>query len=287
MENAPLHSQDETGRLFEERSGWSISKTSLSCWMYKNGIRTPAGRSCVKWDEEKDAYFAEIVPGHTESEIRELFAERFGIVLTEGKIGNRKTKLGIKSGTHGGCFKKGNIPPNKGRTWDEMGIGEESRRKMLATCFKKDNMPHNAYDIPVGTERVTKDGYMEVKVAERRTAKNSNDNWRPKHHLVWEAANCSLVPEHVKIVFADGDKANLDPENLVAVPNDLWSVISLKGIPYWDRESLELAMLRAKVTRARVKVTRRSRPCKRCGSEFAPRYDNQRTCDECLGRKKE
>lgn len=228
---------------------------------------------------------ARIIPGHTEREIRKLFAERYGIELTEGQINNTKVRLGIKSGTHGGRFEKGHIPYNKGRTWDEMGYSEESRKAMLSTCFKPGNMPANAKDKPVGYERVSKEGYIMVKVADRPSKPFRNDNFKQKHRLVWEQANGRPVPPGHHIVFADGDRRNFDPDNLVAVSRSDWAVIANSEIEYSDRETLLAAVDIAQLRRGIYAARCRERNCRKCGDEFKPRFPNQRTCDKCLGRK--
>lgn len=231
------------------------------------------------WTPEKDAWFRAFVPGHSESEISAEHERLFGTPLTEGQIGNRKTKLGVKSGTVGGRFEKGCAGGFS---------SEEHRRRFMEagkrTRFKKGNMPHNAVGKPVGIERVNADGYVEVKVAERKLdPRSAHDNWRPKHHIVYEQAH-GEVPPGCNIVFADKDKRNFDPSNLVAVPRGVWSVISRKGLKYWDAESLRACMLVAQVDMARSRAERSPRACKRCGAEFAPRFKAQRTCDACLGR---
>lgn len=228
---------------------------------------------------------AKIIPGHTESEIRKLFADRYGTELTRGQIGNTKTRLGVKSGTHGGRFAKGCTPHNKGRTWDEMGYSEELRESMLANCFKPGHMPANAKDKPVGYERVTRDGYVEVKIAERPSRPFRNDNFKLKHRLVWEQHNGRPVPPGHHIVFADGDKRNFDPDNLVAVSRSDWAVIANSEIEYSDRETLLAAVDIAQLRRGIYAARCRERNCKRCGEEFKPRFAHQRTCDKCLGRE--
>ena len=234
----------------------------------------------MRWTDERVAWFVGFVPGHSESEISAEHERVFGVPLTKSQIGNAKTKFGVKSGTVGGRFEKGCAGGFK---------SEEHRRAFMeagkATRYRKGNLPHNAYQ-PIGTERIdSKDGYVWVKVAERKTdPKSAHDNWRQKHHLVWEEANGEPVPPHTMIVFADHDKRNFNPSNLVAVPRDLWSVIHRRDLDYWDAESLELCMSIAKVDRARYALETRPRACKKCGIEFAPRFKRQRTCDKCLGR---
>ena len=63
---------------------------------------------------------------------------------------------------------------------------------------------------PIGTERVSKDGYLERKI--------NNDlplqaRWRAVHLLVWEAAN-GPVPPGFAVCFKNRDKADIRLENL-------------------------------------------------------------------------
>lgn len=129
------------------------------------------------------------------------------------------------------------------------------------------------------------DGYVEVKVAERPSRADCNDNFRAKHHLAWEEANGRPVPEGHAVVFADGDRRNFDPANLVAVPRGLLSTINREGIAYADAETLRAAMDVARARSAVYAARRRPRPCRACGGVFEPRYPGQRTCDGCLGRE--
>ncbi|MBQ6453709.1 MAG: HNH endonuclease [Coriobacteriales bacterium] len=192
----------------------------------------------MKWTEEMDAFFRAFVPGHTELEIRTAFAERFGTVLTESQIGCRKTKLGVKSGTCGGRFTKGQKSWNKGRSQAEW-MSPEMIERTKATRFKPGEL-HDRPDgwiKPVGFERVSKDGYIEVKVRDGLQEK-PNKNYRAKHHVIWEELH-GPIPEHTNIVFADGDKTNLSPENLVAVSRSDWAPIRRSGCDYSDAETLE------------------------------------------------
>jgi len=58
------------------------------------------------WTPERVEWFRAYVPGHTESEISAEHERLFGAPLSEGQIGNAKTKLGVRSGTHGARFEK-------------------------------------------------------------------------------------------------------------------------------------------------------------------------------------
>ena len=227
---------------FQARFGVRPGPYGLQSKCSSLGIRKPR----KEWTSAEVEWFVSFVPGHTEAEISAEHERLFGEPLTEGQIGNAKARYGVKSGTHGGRFEKGMVPPNKGKRQSEF-MSPEAIERTKATRFKKGNMPHNALDKPIGYERVnSKDGYVWVKVAERPSRQDCNDNFRPKHHLVWEEAN-GPVPPSTMIVFADHDKRNFDPGNLVAVPRNLWCRISQLRMDYWDRESLELCMARARL----------------------------------------
>ncbi len=266
---------------FERLFGAPMTKGKMHYWASRRGIRRQ--RASLEWTDEMNAFMRGFVPGHTEPEIRGAFAERFGIVLTESQIGNAKTRLGVRSGTHGGRFEKGGEPANKGRPISEW-MSPESIARCAEGRFKKGNVPHSAEGKPVGYERVTKDGYTEVKVADRPSRTDRNDNFKMKHWLVWEEAHGEPVPPHTVIVFSDGDKRNFEPSNLVAVPRRLWSIISRQKIPYADPDTLRAAMRVAEARSAISGAMKRPRECGCCGEVFAPRFAHQRTCDSCLGR---
>lgn len=285
LENAPLHAQGETLRLFAERFGWAPSKASLASWMHDRGVKPP--NSPMRWTSEMDAYFREIVPGRSEAEIAELFEARFGVRLTPGRIGNRKTRLGVRSGTVGARFEPGRTPSNKGRTWDEMGVPPEAQARIRSTCFKAGDEPPNGANVPVGTERLSKEGYFEVKVKRFSDRPGANKCWRMKHHLVWEEANGRPVPPSSMIVFADRDKGNLDPSNLVCVPRAEWATICKLGLAYRDRDSLEAAILTARLVRKTHDLELSERRCTACGGTYKPTSKNQRRCRACIDAGRE
>lgn len=152
---------------------------------------------------------------------------------------------------------------------------------------------------PVGSEYVGKDGYVMYKFAEKTTVPGAKDNWKLKHVWVWEQAN-GPVPEGCNIYFADGNRRNFDPGNLVAVPKRVLGVLNnpARGYEWHDAESLRACIAHASldvaITDKKITVPR---TCKVCGREFsvdpASHISNRvqardmRTCPSCLkdGRK--
>ena len=252
----PSASLDELCAEFEARFGAPMSRQRLMEWASRRKVRRAGGGF---WTDEMHEFMRECIPGRTEAEIAAAFEERFGIALTRSQVKNEKYRLGVRSGTFGGRFEPGNVPANKGRPIEEWMPSDASRAAVAAGRFKKGQMPVSARGIPVGSARVD----------------------------LWEEAHGRPAPPRSMIVFADGDKSNFDPDNLVAVPRPLWAAISRCRIPYGDRETLEAAMDVARAKSAIQAARKRPRRCASCGEEFSPRYARQRRCDACLGREPE
>jgi hypothetical protein len=150
-----------------------------------------------------------IVAEYPHTDTKEL-AAKYGVSITTCYhiAGNRKIKkspeiyaamlertnknLLVSGKVH--RYKKGQPAWNKG----------QYMRMHPATEFKKGQMPHNYK--PVGSERITKDGYKERKVADPK-------KWKGVHIIVWEEHNGPVPPKH-KVVFKTSDRLNCDITNL-------------------------------------------------------------------------
>lgn len=140
---------------------------------------------------------------NTEKDLVDMFNNNFEIKINIHILGNIKTKLGIKSGLVGGRFEKGHKTFNKGKKWiDYMNV--DSQNNCRKTTFKKGNQPHNHR--PVGSERITKDGYIQIKVKEP-------NKWQLKHRFIYEKAN-GKIPKGTKLIFLDGNRFNFELSNL-------------------------------------------------------------------------
>lgn len=297
IESYPATDNRDLVPAFNERFGTNRSRSSIAQRSRKLGLFKAEGHKHPMprpfWSDEKREWFRSFVPGHTEPEISAEHERLYGTPLTRGQIKSAKGELGVRSGTCGGRFEKGHEPMNKGKTWDEQGISEETQERMRRTCFQKGEV-HDRPDgwiKPIGYERVNREGYIEVKVRDSaidgvqpKVPGQFNCNYRMKHHIVYEQTH-GPIPEGCNVVFANNDKTDFRPENLVAVPRAVWAVIVRRRMPYHDAESLKACMAIAKLKSGIASAKLQPRPCKRCGNEFKPRYANQRTCDVCLGRK--
>ena len=191
------------------------------------------------YTNEEDQFLIDNVKGISLKELRSKFNKKFNLDLSESAISNRKRKLNIKSGIVGGRFEKGNIPFNKGMKWDEY-MSKECQIKSSKTTFKKGNIPNNRREI--GEERITVDGYVEVKVKDGCL----NDNWKYKHRYIYEK-EYGDIPEGYKVIFADGNKRNFNTDNLILVSNSEELIMNRNNLFYDEKELTKTGTLIAKV----------------------------------------
>lgn len=288
----------ELSEWVKRELGVTMTAKQLAMWAKRNGYRktsevmskTRSKNGRHVYTDEMCEFLREYIPGHVYSEVNDEFERRFGWRMTIVQYKNIKTKLGVRSGVPGGRFVKGQIPPNKGKTWDEMGYSREVQAKLRKNTYHKGHVPANKYhkilDMRTGPDGIT---YIYVKP---RNAKYQVQNWIPYSRFVWMQHNGREFPEDCRCVHANHDSSDFSPENLVAVPNSIYGIVTGKmhdsSLEYWDRESLELAMLHAKMTCKRTEIERkRPRKCAVCGKPFVPtgkrkRYGERvQTCDEC------
>lgn len=107
-------------------------------------------------------------------------------------------------------FKPGQVPPNKGIKRPGWAPG-----RMQETQFKPGvrlGVAQRLYK-PIGTERVSKDGYLERKVNDDLPLQA---RWRAVHLVEWEAVHGRIPAGHA-LTFKNGDKRDIRLDNLVLV----------------------------------------------------------------------
>lgn len=187
------------------------------------------------WTPYKKEKLIALYPDHTNLEIASILDS------TEGAVGGMAFKLKLKKSakflfdhSSKGFFPKGHKPMNKGRKQKEY-MSDAQIEKTKATRFKKGNIPGNHKS--VGYERITKDGYIEVKIAEP-------NKFQQKHRLVWIEHNGNIPPGY-NIQFKDGNRQNVSIDNLYMIsrseqlkkenslharyPEEVQKLIQLKG----------------------------------------------------------
>lgn len=193
----------------------------------------------VKYTEEMEAFLREIIPGHTRKEIISAFCERFDVTYNENNLKYFCKSREIYSGLDG-RFKKGQTPayvPPKGVI----------PSKLAPYMFAKGHN-HNIRK-PIGTERKTTSGYIEVKIAE-------GERWRPKHLLVWERAY-GPVPDGYIIIFRDNNPDNCSLDNLMMISRAVNAVLNRNGLAECTGDYKEVAVHLAELKIARVSAEKR------------------------------
>lgn len=162
-----------------------------------------------KYTEAQANFIKENVKGTGTKELTEIFNNYFGLNIKDTSIRAFKKNHKLKSGVN--CeFKKGHISHNKGT---HIGGWEP-------THFKKGSKPHNY--LPVGSERINGDGYLDIKVTEP-------NKWRGKHILVWEKINGPLQKGYC-IIFGDKDRRNFEPNNLILVSRQQLQILNMNKL---------------------------------------------------------
>lgn len=196
------------------------------------------------WSEEEKKYLKEITPGKHYKEIQELMKNKFNLEFTMNQIKGAICRYKLNTGFTG-RFQKGDIPFNKGKSQKDY-MSAESIEKTKKTRFKKGQSPINWR--PVGSERITKDGYTEIKIAEPNV-------WELKHKVLWEREHGSIPPKHV-VIFADGNKENLDINNLMLISREKLLIMNTNELIKKDAELTKTGALIADVL---IKVRRRKK----------------------------
>ena len=180
-----------------------------------------------KWTDEEKEYLASIVKGSTYKEITKQMNDKFEYDFSEEQIKGMMYRNKLTTGT-GGYFKKGSTPWNKGLK-GYMGANK--------TSFKKGTIPPN--QVPIGTESITKGGYIKVKVGEP-------NKWKLKQRYIYEQ-HYGEIPKDCNVIFADKNIRNFDINNLILVSKAEMLILNNNKLIFEDKELTKVGVNIAKV----------------------------------------
>jgi hypothetical protein len=171
-------------------------------------------RKCKFWTPEEEEQLRTLYPDTPTKDLAKRFGRTLGQVYRKAnKMGLNKSEVYLASphacrlrrGDHIGAktqFTKGQKPWNAGMT------GLKPKGRSAETTFKTGNKPHTWK--PIGTERITDDGYLQRKVSD--TGYPPRD-WVGVHVLVWQEHH-GPIPKGCTVVFKNGNKQDVRIENL-------------------------------------------------------------------------
>lgn len=114
-----------------------------------------------------------------------------------------------------GRFQKGDVAHNKGKPCAPGRGGRHPNARK--SQFKRGQLPHNTKWLC--HERISKDGYVEISVAEVNPHTGFPRRYVLKHRWLWEQAH-GPVPEGMALKCL-GERTNCDPSNWELVPRAL------------------------------------------------------------------
>lgn len=180
------------------------------------------------YSDEEIQFLTENVKGITVKELTNRFNKKFNLHVSENAISNQKTKYNLKNGLVGGQFPKGH------KTWNK---GTKGLTHSNKTSFKKGNIPANHKE--VGYEKINTDGYIEIKIAEPNI-------FKLKHRYLYEQ-KYGEIPKGYNLIFADGNRQNLNLDNLILVSNAQLLIINQKKLYKKNKELTKSGVAVAKV----------------------------------------
>jgi len=197
-----------------------VTPAALKTYAQRYGLRSgykPGSDWNKKYFEKHIKFLKKNVPGRHYSEVVKIFNKRFGFSITARQLASLCKRVGIQTGFTG-FFPKGHVPHNKG----VKGVYYPGCEK---GWFKKGQRSMNY--MPVGTERINPDGYIEIKVSD--TAMPVQRRWKAKHIIVWEKAHGKIPKKHY-IVFLDGNKNNISLDNLMLVHQGVHGIMNSRKL---------------------------------------------------------
>ena len=191
----------------------------------------------TKWTYEVIQFMIENYQGKDNIQLAELLNKRFNLNTNADRVSNIKANLlrrkgiDLRTGINNGGYKKGHIPANK---------GTKGLTKANSTSFKKGNIPPNYREI--GSERITQDGYIMIKVRDGCL----NKNWELKHRWLYEK-EFGKIPEGYNLIFLDGNKQNVVLSNLKLVSKSEDLIMNRNKLFATDKDITNTGTLIAKL----------------------------------------
>lgn len=232
-ENVKGRRPSELSDLLNKEFGLNFTPSKVRALMKNHGLKnglpkTMKGEGKKLLSSQEEQFILDNYKGTGHQAMADMLNEKFGTSYTKEQMKGYYARNKLDSGLRS-RFTKGHDTWNKGKPKSWVG-GEE-------TQFKKGHIPVNYR--PVGSERVSVDGYIEIKVADP-------NKWRLKHQVVWEEHNGD-IPKGYVVIFGDSDKSNLDINNLILISRAQLARLNQNGLIQNDIELTKTGVVIAEV----------------------------------------
>lgn len=266
-------SNKEITKLFNDKFKMEVTESAIQTVRTRNRITNNIIRHQNQFSKEEEEYVEQIALGRSNREITEMLNDKFDKDRSVSSIVSLKHRRRILSFPNKGrkykpeeieylkaisegrsnreITKLFNQKFSDARTEDSISSirYENGMVNRIKTQFEKGNKPVNW--VPVGSERVTADGYTQVKVRDG----HNHDNWKGKHIIMWEEEH-GAIPDGSVVIFGDGDRTNLDISNLICVDRGKLAQLNKQDLIQSDAELTRTAV---NILELQSKISERSR----------------------------
>jgi hypothetical protein len=167
-----------------------------------------------KYPDNRAIDFLDLLPGRS---ISSIVGKAFFLKIRKSDFFHSSGMGGRICATnqigHENRFKKEIAGWNKGLKQSDY-MSAENIEKTKVGRFKKGDDPHNT--VQMGSERISGDGYVEVKIRHLKNGQSKIKNFEAKHRIIYEREH-GPIPKDAIIEFVDGNRSNFDISNLQLV----------------------------------------------------------------------
>lgn len=226
-------------------------------------LKGSKNKTFYKFTADEINYLREIAPGRSREEMTQLMNEMFDYPFSLQQVINVCDRYQIKNGRRSGRYvwtdeeKEYLRSIVAGRSYKEIAQLMREKFDYEFTVLQVKKACHrykilNEIDMtfkssPDGSESIDQKGYIKIKI---------NGKWRFKHKVIWEEVNGPL-PEGSHLLFADGDKTNLDLDNLILVTKRELFTMSRQNLITEDMELTKTGLNVAKLMIQTQKMQKR------------------------------
>lgn len=211
---------EEMAEQINTRFGYNKTTSNIKRYMQHLRLAPKPTKRVSKYTEEIDNFIRNNAKGISTYQLTDLINEKFDTCFTRAGVKRHMARLGVRN---------------------ELLLSNDTHPclnslKSKETRFKKGHECMNAR--PIGSERVNAEGYIEVKISQRK--------WEKKHRVIYEEAYGKLQKGEV-LLFLDGNRNNVELSNLKKVSVQEVLMCNRHNLLFENKELTEVGVNIAKL----------------------------------------